>query len=393
MMVHADREQDASKKFYDWVKKLIDNWSDILKDRPINDPSRIELTNEFKENYKEVVSRLKNPPSFDVVMPEVIEVILDTNIELVIQGSREIDWSNSSSHILIGADMLNRGYTVEGLMVSYMPRYSIGKSNADTIQQRCRFFGYKQNYLDTCRVYLPNESILEYREYVEHEEIMRTKLKENTLEQFEQLLILSNAMNPTRNNILSVDLVRHKLNGWRQINALQHIDENINFIQTFLNSNKFKLFADFKTADRNHRYIKIDIKAVIEFLKDFKIANMPDTLRKSSTIQYLRYLSDKKGIKYAYVFEMAFAVKQGRERRLELENGRLKINNIFSGRSTSGVDKYPGDKAIKFEDSLCIQIHKIKIKHQSMLWDNKIVYTLGIYYPEDFAHSFVGIAK
>jgi hypothetical protein len=393
MMIHADREQDASKKFYDWVKKLIDNWSDILKDKPDNDPSKIELINEFKENYNEVISRLKNPPTFKNVMPEVIEVILDTNIELVIQGSREIDWSNASSHILVGADMLNRGYTVEGLMVSYMPRYSIGKSNADTIQQRCRFFGYKQNYLDTCRVYLPNESILEYKEYVEHEEIMRTNLKEKTLEQYEQLLILSNAMNPTRNNILSVDLVRQKLNGWRQMNALQHIIENISFVCDFLVCHKFKLFKDYGTSDRNHRYVKLDIKEAIEFLKDFKIANMPDALRKSSTIQYLRYLADKKGIKYAYVFEMAYDVKQGRERSLELDKGRLKINNIFSGRSTSGSEKYPGDKGIKFEDSLCIQIHKIKIKHTSMEWDKKVVYTLGLYYPEDFAHSFVGIAK
>ena len=393
MMVHADREQDASKKFYDWVKKLVDNWSDILKDTSNNDPARIELVDEFKENYNEVTTRLKNSPSFETVMPEVLQVILDTNMELVIQGSREIDWSNASSHILVGADMLNRGFTVEGLMVSYMPRFSVGKSNADTIQQRCRFFGYKQNYLDTCRVYLPNDSILDYKEYVEHEEIMRINLKKNSLQQFEQLLILSNAMNPTRNNILSVNLVKHKLNGWRQMNALQHIDENSVFVKEFLQSHSFKIFKDYKTPDRNHRYIKIEIEKAIEFLKDFKIANMPDVLRKSSTIQYLRYLADKKNIKTAYIFEMAFGVPQGRERSLEIENNREKISNIFSGRSITGADKYPGDKGISFEDSLCIQIHKIKLKHNSMQWANKVVYTLGLYYPEVFAHSFVGISK
>ena len=83
-------------------------------------------------------------------MDQVSEVILDTNIELVVQGASEIDWTNSSSHILIGAEMLNRGYTVEGLTVTYMPRNSASKSNADTIQQRCRFFGYKLSYLESC---------------------------------------------------------------------------------------------------------------------------------------------------------------------------------------------------------------------------------------------------
>jgi len=89
------------------------------------------------------------------------------------------------------------------------------------------------NYLDSCRVYLPNESILEYREYVEHEEIFRANLKEYSLEEYEQLLILRGNVNPTRNNILSVDLIKHKLSGWRQLNALQHIDEN-NFLLKIL---------------------------------------------------------------------------------------------------------------------------------------------------------------
>ncbi|WP_374540341.1 Z1 domain-containing protein [Flavobacterium sp.] len=394
MMIHADREQDASKKFYNWVSNIMDNWSNRLG-LPDNDPSKIELVTEFYNNYEDAIKRIDNPPTFDEVMNEVSQVLLDTNLELVIQGSREIDWSNATSHILVGAEMLNRGYTVEGLAVSYMPRYSISKSNADTIQQRCRFFGYKRNYLDSCRVYLPLDSILEYRDYVEHEEIMRTILKENSLEAVEQLLILNGSMNPTRSNILSVDVVSHKLNGWRQMNALQHIDENISFVSDFISSHTFKDFKNFGTDDRNHRYVKLEIGKVIEFLKDFKIMNMPDALRKSSTIQYLRYLAEKKDIKEAYIFEMSYAYDISKSKGTSLidSKGGLKLNNIFSGRSTSGKEIYPGDKGIRFEDSLCVQIHKIKVKHNSMQWDKKVLYTLGIYYPEDFAHSFVGVEK
>jgi hypothetical protein len=401
MMIHADREQDASRKFYDWVKRITKAWSGVLS-LPDNDPSRVELIGEFKRNYREAVRRIEDPPTFDQVIRQVIEVLYDTNIELVIskdssgkqKKSVEINWSNFSSHILVGAEMLNRGYTVEGLAVSYMPRNSVGKSNADTIQQRCRFFGYKQNYLDSCRVFLPEESILEYKEYVEHEEIMRSMLTKNTLEKVEQLLILDGSMNPTRNNVLSTELVKHKLNGWRQMNALAHFEENIAFVDEFLSSTKFKDFnPQYGTPDRNHRYAKLEIEKVIEFLKNFKLMNMPDALRKSSTIQFLRYLCDKKKIEYAYIFNMSFGVSSGRERTLETDGKKMKINNIFSGRSTSGSMVYPGDKAIRFEDSLCIQIHKIKLKHTSMQFDKKVLYTLGIYYPVEFAHSFVGIAK
>lgn len=400
MMIHADREQDASKKFYGWIKNIIGIWSEILNLKS-NDPSKIELSKEFYKNYDEAIRRIANPPSFDEVMNEVLQVILDTNIELVISNNpagkqkknNEINWANYSSHILVGAEMLNRGYTVEGLAVSYMPRYSIGKSNADTIQQRCRFFGYKRNYLDSCRVFIPHDSTLEYKEYVTHEEIMRNMLKSNTLEKSEQLLILDSSMNPTRNNILSADVVSHKLTGWRQINALQQIEENITFVSNFLSSQSFTDFQDFGTPDRNHRYVKLEIEKVVEFLKDFKIMNMPDALRKSSTIQYLRYLVDKQELKHAYIFEMSYAVTSGRERSLDTEKDVFKISNIFSGRSTSGSRIYPGDREIRFEDSFCIQIHKIKLKHSSMQWGNKILYTLGIFYPEEFAHSFVGVGK
>ena len=90
---------------------------------------------------------------------------------------------------------------------------------------------------------------------------------------------------------------------------------------------------------------------------------------------------------------MAYSVEEGRRRSLDTEDGKLKISNIFSGRALSGTDKYPGDKGVSFEDSICIQIHRIRLKHQSMQWDNKLVHTFGIYYPEDFAHSFVGINR
>jgi hypothetical protein len=131
----------------------------------------------------------------------------------------------------------------------------------------------------------------------------------------------------------------------------------------------------------------------MEFLRDFKISNMPDALRKSSTLQYLRHLADLGRVQSVYVFEMAYAVKDGRERSLLNEKGRRKISNIFSGRSTSGATEYPGDRDIKFDDTLCIQIHRIKLRDSSMEWDKRKLYTLGLYYPKELVHSFVGVQR
>ena len=390
MMVHADRKNDASKKFYSWVSNIITNWGDRL-DLSDTDPSKVELVNSFRINYLEAVSKIDNPPSFEKVMSEVLEVILDTNVELVIQGSSAIDWSNATSHILVGAEMLNRGFTVEGLTVTYMPRNTVSRSNADTIQQRCRFFGYKRSYLESCRVYLPVDSILEYREYVEHEEVIREHLKSSTLRDLEQVMILGDRLNPTRNNILSADVIRHKLSGWRQMNALEHITDNINYVENFINSYNFDFCKDYKTDSRNHKVLKFSINDVIEFLKGFKVAGMPDAIRKSSTIQYLRFLADKEKIKHAYIYQMAYNVTEGRERKLIDSNNQFRINNIFMGPSNDGGVTYPGDKGIRMEDSLCIQIHKVKLKHNSLNWGGKQLYTLGIYYPEAISHTLIGI--
>ena len=67
-------------------------------------------------------------------------------------------------------------FTVEGLTVTYMPR-GRGVGNADTVQQRARWFGYKAQYLGYCRVFLADATRDDYRSYVEHEKNVRNQLR------------------------------------------------------------------------------------------------------------------------------------------------------------------------------------------------------------------------
>lgn len=402
MMIHADRDQDASQKFEKWTKNILDMWIDNFK-APDDDPGKIEILESFAETYKEAIREYQNHnepyPTFDEILPFFSDVILDTDTQLIISRAKkqnetiEIDWDGFTSHILIGADMLNRGFTVEKLAVTYMPRYSIGKSTADTIQQRCRFFGYKKNYLWSCRVFLPESSILEYQEYVEHEEEMRKWLLENDdLSKVERLLLISPQLNPTRKNILSKDVVTKKLVGWHKMNAFQAIEPNKIVTKAFISKyeNSFKLFQDYGTKDRNHRYVKLPVDEVIRFLSDFRFQNYPDTARKQATLRYLKYLSQKKDnpVTHVYVVQMAY---EGEPRVRKFDVELQKIDNPFTGRSTSGTETYPGDEKIRWEDSLCIQIHNVKLNCDPSYinWNNKEAYTLAIYYPEELAISYV----
>ena len=95
---------------------------------------------------------------------------------------------------------MDRGFTVEGLTVTYMPR-GPGVGNADTIQQRGRFFGYKRSYLGFCRTYLEQDVLTAFEEYVVHEEEMRRQLQQlhdsgNPLSEWTRAFILSANENP-----------------------------------------------------------------------------------------------------------------------------------------------------------------------------------------------------
>lgn len=395
MMIHADMAKEASRTFHVWAQNLIDIWAQKFQLED-GDLGKEELIKSFEKNYKEAVRLYKEKneiyPTFEEVKRLLPDIIFDTGINLIISDAdaqKDVDWEGSSSHILVGAEMLNRGFTVENLATTYMPRYSVSKSTADTIQQRCRFFGYKLNYLNSCRVYLPEDTIIEYEEYQAYEEEMRDWLKDKkTLDEIEQLIITSTRLNPTRKNVLSAQTVTHKLNGWRKMNAFQAIDENTVFVNKFLSNTEFVNYENYGTPDRNHRFAKLPIKEVISFLSDFKFANMPDATRKLATLRYLKYLSNKSDnpLKHSYIVQMAYA---GEPRERTFNEETMRINNVHTGRSTTGTQVYPGDADVKFEDGICIQIHKVKLKSNSIKWGGRVAYTLAIYYPEDFAVNYV----
>jgi len=73
----------------------------------------------------------------------------------IVNGDRKDDTPNFESgpvwSILIGGAKLSRGYTVEGLTVSYYRRVSAA---SDTLMQMGRWFGYRPGYRDLVRLYI-----------------------------------------------------------------------------------------------------------------------------------------------------------------------------------------------------------------------------------------------
>lgn len=118
MMVHADKEQDASEKFYNWVASLIQTWASMIEVSKL-DLAYQEMYHSFKQTYPEAIKEYQSHqeayPTFDEIWDEIPDIVHDTNIVLLISRNKtkDIDWSCSPSHILVGAEMLNRGFTVD----------------------------------------------------------------------------------------------------------------------------------------------------------------------------------------------------------------------------------------------------------------------------------------
>lgn len=119
-----------------------------------------------KENS--IFQRIIKTFNSDFEVPETIEVVLEhanksiNKIQIFgvnASTNLSVDYSeykkNGLSAIIVGGYKLSRGLTLEGLSTSYFARNS---KAYDTLMQMCRWFGYRFNYEDLCKVYLPAES-------------------------------------------------------------------------------------------------------------------------------------------------------------------------------------------------------------------------------------------
>ncbi len=401
MMVHPATEKKYNSMFKKWIDNQLKSWRKTIRKDDGNDDKR-DLMQRFRELFPSAIEFYKDEdkPEFSDIEPLIKNVLCSWKVYLVNtdkDAQTEIEWDEFSMHVLVGAEMLNRGFTVENLATTYMPRYSTGPANADTIQQRCRFFGYKRDYIESCRVYLPGWTMADYKNYIDHEEELRNILSScDTLAAAERKILLDPHMKATRSNVLPIAVVNSKLKGTKEMQAYEskeRINANKLLSERFIEEHidDFNIEKDYGTEDRTHRGFKLSVSDAIAFLDEFQFGNYKDAILKSATIRYLKYLSEKKDdpLEYVYFFQMAYKRRMDdlRKRNFDYENLKLTVP-LATGRSTIGSDTYPGDSAIVGEDSITIQLYHIKLEHAPLDYAQD-AYSLAISYPDKLAANYV----
>ena len=131
------------------------------------------LQRKLEENYNKYFKKFNKEffPDFNTEFVEFIKKAVDRislHIKLFNAKNTKIpkqNWKDAYARILIGGFGLDRGYTIQGLTVTYLSR-SKSKQD-DTLLQRARFFGYHKSYNDYVRVFLSRSSQNYYSEISE----------------------------------------------------------------------------------------------------------------------------------------------------------------------------------------------------------------------------------
>jgi len=170
MLIHATRFTDVHKKLASHVEDFISKvkidvtsygnlpdaiiYSDLIKDLKETFKIRyidLEFTwNEVLENTCKSINSIV-----------VREVHQSTSVSLEYRKDR------ATNAIVIGGTSVSRGYTLEGLSVSYFLRNTVFY---DTLMQMGRWFGYRIGYDDLCKIYMSETMVDNFARIIESTE-------------------------------------------------------------------------------------------------------------------------------------------------------------------------------------------------------------------------------
>ena len=155
MLIHATRFTLVHQRFALHVERFLETIAvDINAYGKL--PNAISHSKNIYDIYETFMSigYVENKPSWKKLLYSLSEIIHTIVVREVHQKTSvplEYRKDRVTNAIVIGGTSVARGYTLEGLSVSYFLRNTVFY---DTLMQMGRWFGYRINYQDLCKVYM-----------------------------------------------------------------------------------------------------------------------------------------------------------------------------------------------------------------------------------------------
>ncbi len=367
MLIHPSHLKKVQKNIVEKISDDLEDLKEIIFHS--NHPFHAMIIEDFQKIYENEFNVKYSFESIIRILINSLDFYKVYEYNTSAKGMTDIEESKKDENILfkiyVGGNMLSRGVTIPNLIVTYMYRDS-KVSAIDTLYQRARWFGYKRNYFDVCRVYMTKslkekfiaiadnerdlwvsvseflETKINLKEYkrifsLDHDKLIitrRTVSKTITLQRIKSgytydKSILFSAKDIYNNNEIIKSLIEEK-NYKSEIIKFALNDSQNHLIITSEYTELYKNFISKFKFQRNSVIGPIPFKKILEQVKDGMIENL-------IKIVIMRY-------------------KTGQYRSLSLQGNSIK-------ELPQGYDigtEYPGDKNLTgLENKLQLQIHLV----------------------------------
>lgn len=382
MLIHPSQITDPHARYSTWAKNLLEKWLDIVNLRAEYPEDFEDLIEEFEEARSDLLKTCSELPEVRAITSSLKFALRRTHVITMnanLGKTPTVPWEDFDGFILVGGQALDRGFTVQGLTVTYMSR-GTGVGNADTIQQRARFFGYKAGYLQYCRVYLESDLLAAFQNYVEHEIDIRARLKSRQesgapLSDWRRAFVLDPSLKPTRQTVQRAGYLQDQLaDEWYWDNragldtltvertrvAVERFRDNTTFVHLEGHPSRTK-------SQRHQVAVGISLKDVVELLAALPVVDERNSLMATGLLVQLEHVLEQNPSEECNVYSM-----RSSDRTVRGLRAHDTISQLFQGESpatktTPRGEVYPGDRSIRGDDRVSVQLHSIDIEQEGSL--------------------------
>lgn len=377
MLVHPAARRDLHRQYAGWAKAIRTDLVARLEADPDDAGFAEALREDFQGPYEDLATTVEGIPPLAELAELIPPYAQQVEIREVNAGSEPIDnWGDFPGWILVGGNKLERGFTIQNLAITYMPRGPGGRT-VDTIQQRGRFFGYRNTYLDLCRGWFSAEIAKSYEENIGHEDALRKALtlvdqSGQPLRSWRRELLLSPSLRPTRAEVVSLENTRYTLagrEGWfkqSRLFSLPAAAGNRALLQQLLD--RYRGAAepeglDPRQGQKRHATAEAPLRHLYEVLAEWEATGEDAERLLGVSLVVDRMLDDDPRARCRVTFMDGLSTLEDenarRRRTREQSQGPARTVELFQGENPESG--YPGDRAIRDEELVRVQLHLVDL--------------------------------
>lgn len=321
MLIHVSRFTDSQNN----GATVINNFYKTIKDKILADPDpENELAQTIKEIYEEdfidtqrsfkslnLEKELTDIYEWDKVYDEIRSTVEKIQVMSINGESKDaLEYEKYKKEglnvIAIGGNKLSRGITLEGLSISYYYRLS---NMYDTLLQMGRWFGFREGYLDLCRIY----TVEEIADHFSHlAEVMTDLRKEFTN-------LVEAKIKPSE---YAIKILSHEKMKLTSQNRMKHATKLINYTGTLQQTRLFEKTSSFytenmraaenfindveefvektdggKKSTKYHVALDVPTEKIIAFLKEYKTSPSASKVTSEKIKNYIEICNSKGAFK------------------------------------------------------------------------------------------------